>query len=152
MPTANGFLFITDLDKLTARDGKISKQAAPRSASIRWFQHHLGQGLGSGHGPSMEVEGQRPPAPAPGEAKGKTIQVTPNFLGGTNWMPMAYNQDTKLFYIPTNDWSEDYWTENVTYKKAAPTSVRLPHQAPVRHARRRASRHGPDERQNRLGT
>ena len=32
---------------------------------------------------------------------------------------MSYNQDTKLFYIPSNDWTEDYWTENVTYKKGA---------------------------------
>jgi glucose dehydrogenase len=54
-----------------------------------------------------------------GEKKGKSIEVTPNFLGGTNWMPMSYSQDTSLFYIPSNDWKEDYWTEEVTYKKGA---------------------------------
>ncbi|HRN85431.1 MAG TPA: PQQ-binding-like beta-propeller repeat protein, partial [Hyphomicrobium sp.] len=32
---------------------------------------------------------------------------------------MSYSQDTKLFYIPANDWTEDYWTENVSYKKGA---------------------------------
>ena len=32
---------------------------------------------------------------------------------------MAFSHDTKLFYIPTNDWTEDYWTEKVTYKKGA---------------------------------
>jgi len=116
----NGFLFITDLDKLTARDGKISKQAGsalgiyPMVPDISWAK---GWDLASGR--PQEVEGQRPPAPAEGETKGKTIQVTPNFLGGTNWMPMAYSQQTKLFYIPTNDWKEDYWTENLTYKKGA---------------------------------
>ena len=116
----NGFLFITDLDKLTARDGKISKQAGsalgiyPMVPDISWA---TGWDLASGR--PQEVEGQRPPAPAEGETKGKVIEVTPNFLGGTNWMPMAYSQDTKLFYIPTNDWKEDYWTENVSYKKGA---------------------------------
>ncbi|MEQ1577931.1 MAG: methanol/ethanol family PQQ-dependent dehydrogenase [Hyphomicrobium sp.] len=116
----NGFLFITDLDKMTARDGKISKQAGgafgiyPMVPGISWAK---GWDLASGR--PMEVEGQRPPKPAEGETKGKSIQVTPNFLGGTNWMPMSYNPETKLFYIPTNDWTEDYWTENVTYKKGA---------------------------------
>lgn len=116
----NGFLFITDLDKLTARDGKISKQEGtafgiyPFVRDISWA---TGWDLATGR--PNEVEGQRPPAPAKGEEKGKAIQVTPNFLGGTNWMPMAYSQDTKLFYIPSNDWMEDYWTENVTYKKGA---------------------------------
>jgi PQQ-dependent dehydrogenase (methanol/ethanol family) len=116
----NGFLFITDLDKMTARDGKISKQVGgafgiyPFVREISWA---TGWDLATGR--PMEVEGQRPPAPAEGEKKGKAIQVTPNFLGGTNWMPMSYSQDTGLFYIPSNDWTEDYWTENVTYKKGA---------------------------------
>lgn len=116
----NGFLFITDLDKLAARDGKISKQAGsafgiyPMVRDISWAS---GWDLTTGR--PNEVAGQRPPKPAEGEAKGKPIKVTPNFLGGTNWMPMAYNQETKLFYIPTNDWTEDYWTENITYKKGA---------------------------------
>jgi PQQ-dependent dehydrogenase (methanol/ethanol family) len=116
----NGFFFVTDLDTLTARDGRISKQEGgaiaiyPFVPDISWAT-----GWDVAKGRPLEVEGQRPPAPAEGETKGKVIQVTPNFLGGTNWMPMAYSQDTKLFYIPSNDWSEDYWTENVTYKKGA---------------------------------
>ncbi len=32
---------------------------------------------------------------------------------------MAYSQDTGLFYIPANHWKEDYWTEEVSYKKDA---------------------------------
>lgn len=116
----NGFLFITDLDKLTARDGKISKQVGgaigiwPMVRDISWAK-----GWDVPNGRPMEVEGQRPPMPEEGQQKGKAVKVTPNFLGGTNWMPMAYSQDTKLFYIPTNDWTEDYWTEKVTYKKGA---------------------------------
>jgi PQQ-dependent dehydrogenase (methanol/ethanol family) len=116
----NGFLFITKLDEMTKRDGRISKQAGgafgiyPFVRDISWA---TGWDLKTGR--PNEVAGQRPPAPKPGEEKGEAIQVTPNFLGGTNWMPMAYSQDTGLFYIPSNDWTEDYWTENVTYKKGA---------------------------------
>ncbi|MEM1188535.1 MAG: methanol/ethanol family PQQ-dependent dehydrogenase [Pseudomonadota bacterium] len=116
----NGFFFVTDLDYLTKRDGRISKQEGgaigiyPFVPEISWAT-----GWDVAKGRPREVEGQRPPPPAPGEDKGEVIQVTPNFLGGTNWMPMAYNQDTELFYIPSNDWSEDYWTENVTYKKGS---------------------------------
>lgn len=116
----NGYLFVTKLDELTKRDGKISKQVGgafgiyPFVPGITWAT-----GWDVATGRPKEVEGQRPPPPAKGEKKGKAIQVTPNFLGGTNWMPMAYSHDTGWFYIPANHWSEDYWTENVTYKKGA---------------------------------
>lgn len=116
----NGYLFVTKLDELTKRDGKISKQAGgafgiyPFVPDISWAT-----GWDVATGRPMEVEGQRPPAPKAGEKKGASIKVTPNFLGGTNWMPMSYSPDTGLFYIPANHWTEDYWTENVTYKKGA---------------------------------
>ncbi|MGU3388710.1 methanol/ethanol family PQQ-dependent dehydrogenase [Methylobacterium sp. D53M] len=112
----NGFFILTDIDKLTARDGKINKPEAliaayPFVKDITWAK---GYDLKTGR--PIENEGQRPPAPEAGQSKGKSIQVTPNFLGGKNWSPMSYSQQTGLFYIPSNDWSEDYWTENVTYK------------------------------------
>lgn len=71
------------------------------------------------NGRPIVVEGQRPPPPAEGETRGEAIEVSPPFLGGKNWNPMAYSQDTGLFYIPANHWKEDYWTEEVTYKKGA---------------------------------
>lgn len=43
----------------------------------------------------------------------------PSFLGGKNWMPMGYSPDTKLFYVPANEWCMDIWNEPVTYKKGA---------------------------------
>ncbi len=116
----NGYFFVTDLDKLTARDGKISKQEGgaigifPFVRDITWAT-----GWDVAKGRPKEVDGQRPPKPEEGQTKGKSVDITPNFLGGTNWMPMSYNPDTKLFYIPSNDWKEDYWTENLTYKKGA---------------------------------
>ena len=51
--------------------------------------------------------------------KGSSIFAIPSFLGGKNWMPMAYSKDTKLFYIPSNEWGMDLWNEPVTYKKGA---------------------------------
>ena len=57
---------------------------------------------------------------APGEAaKGSSVFASPSFLGGKNWMPMAYSQDTGLFYIPSNDWGMDIWNEPIAYKKGA---------------------------------
>ena len=34
-------------------------------------------------------------------------------------MPMAYSQDTGLFYVPSNDWGMDIWNEPIAYKKGA---------------------------------
>ncbi|MBB4199296.1 PQQ-dependent dehydrogenase, methanol/ethanol family [Rhodoblastus sphagnicola] len=115
----NGYFFITDLDKLTARDGRLSKQAGSAIA-IYPFVKDISWATGWDVAAGRPIEGNgRPPAPLEGEKQGQPVKVTPNFLGGTNWMPMSYNPETKLFYIPSNDWMEDYWTENLTYKKGA---------------------------------
>ena len=34
-------------------------------------------------------------------------------------MPMAYSPDTKLFYVPSNEWGMEIWNEPVAYKKGA---------------------------------
>ncbi len=60
----------------------------------------------------------RPGAPNSTE-KGKVVFTTPSFLGGKNWMPMAYSPDTEMFYIPSNDWGMDIWNEPIAYKKGA---------------------------------
>jgi len=64
------------------------------------------------------VDANRPGAPA-GPDKGKSVFASPSFLGGKNWMPMAYSQDTGLFYVPSNDWGMDIWNEPIAYKKGA---------------------------------
>ena len=67
--------------------------------------------------PNFIPEG-RPGAPNAAE-KGKSVFASPSFLGGKNWMPMAFSQDTGMFYIPSNDWGMDIWNEPIAYKKGA---------------------------------
>ncbi|GAA0686105.1 PQQ-dependent methanol/ethanol family dehydrogenase [Marinobacterium maritimum] len=66
-------------------------------------------------------EGGRPgnPADAKEGNKGEPVVSAPSFLGGKNWMPMAFSQDTGLFYVPSNEWAMDIWNEPVSYKKGA---------------------------------
>ena len=59
------------------------------------------------------------PGAAQGTEKGTSVFSSPSFLGGKNWMPMAYSRDTGLFYIPSNDWGMDIWNEPISYKKGA---------------------------------
>jgi alcohol dehydrogenase (cytochrome c) len=47
------------------------------------------------------------------------VFAAPSFLGGKNQMPMAYSPETKLFYVPANEWGMEIWNEPVTYKKGA---------------------------------
>ncbi len=47
------------------------------------------------------------------------VFAAPSFLGGKNWMPIAYSQNTSLFYVPSNEWGMDIWNEPITYKKGA---------------------------------
>lgn len=115
----NGFFFVTDREKLTKRGGAINRPtsliaAHPFVPDISWAK-----GFDLKTGKPIENPDQRPPKPEPGKKQGKRIKITPNFLGGKNWNPMSYNPDTGLFYIGANHWSEDYWTENITYKKGA---------------------------------
>lgn len=51
--------------------------------------------------------------------KGQQVFSVPSFLGGKNWMPMAYSQSTELFYVPSNEWGMDIWNEPISYKKGA---------------------------------
>ncbi|WP_199259683.1 PQQ-dependent methanol/ethanol family dehydrogenase [Paracoccus binzhouensis] len=115
----NGFFYVTDIEALSKRGGEINRPTALLNAfpfvdGITWAK-----GIDLKTGRPIEVEGQRPPLPAEGETKGASIEVSPPFLGGKNWNPMSYSQKTGLFYVPANHWTEDYWTENVTYQAGA---------------------------------
>merc|ERR1711974_431608 len=101
----NGFFYVTD-----RTNGKLLN-AFPFVDGITWAE-----GIDLYTGRPIEVEGQRPSRLKDGETRSPAVEVSPPFLGGKNWNPMAYSQDTGLFYVPANHWKEDYWTEEVEYQ------------------------------------
>ncbi|MEN9984954.1 MAG: hypothetical protein RI925_456 [Pseudomonadota bacterium] len=113
----NGFFYVTDRTQLANGAGYPNKPTAllnafPFVEKISWATHI---DLKTGR-PVEPTPSNRPPLPEAGEAHGKSVFVSPPFLGGKNWNPMSYNPDTGLFYVAANHWGMDYWTENVTYK------------------------------------
>jgi len=106
----NGFFYVVD-----AKNGKL-QNAFPFVKKITWAS---GIDLKTGR-PIYNPEG-RPGDPTKGEdgKKGKTVFAAPGFLGAKNQMPMAYNPQTKLFYVPSNEWGMDIWNEPISYKKGA---------------------------------
>jgi len=103
----NGFFFI--LDRAT---GKFVS-ANPFVPDITWASGF------DANGRPIYVDSNRPGAPNPDGTKGTSVFSVPSFLGGKNWMPMSYDPQTGLFYIPSNDWGMDIWNEPIGYKKGA---------------------------------
>ncbi len=103
----NGFLYVLD-----RTNGKFIS-ATPFVSKISWAK-----GIGKDGRPEFVAE-NRPGDPTKGAdgKKGTSVFAVPSFLGGKNWMPMAYSPDTKLFYIPSNEWGMDIWNEPIAYKK-----------------------------------
>ena len=103
----NGYFFVID-----RTNGKFIS-ATPFVTKTTWAN-----GFDANGRPNY-IESNRPGVPAADGTKGETVFAAPAFLGGKNWMPMAYSPDTKLFYVPANEWGMDIWNEPVTYKKGA---------------------------------
>ena len=103
----NGFFFVLD-----RTNGKFIR-GFPFVDKITWAK-----GLDKDGRPIFN-EDNRPGSPTEAGAQGKSVFVAPSFLGGKNWMPMAYSQDTGLFYVPSNEWGMDIWNEGTAYKKGA---------------------------------
>ncbi len=105
----NGFFYI-----LNREDGHFIA-AYPFVKDISWAK-----GIDE-NGRPIYNEDNRPGAPdtASEDGKGQQVFAVPSFLGGKNWMPMAYNQKTGLFYVPSNEWGMDIWNEPISYKKGA---------------------------------
>ncbi len=106
----NGFFYVND-----ARTGQIVN-AFPFVKKVTWA---TGIDLKTGR-PNFVPENRPgdPTASADGK-KGNVVFSAPSFLGGKNQMPMAYSPDTKLFYVPSNEWGMEIWNEPITYKKGA---------------------------------
>merc|ERR1711879_260567 len=105
----NGFFYVLD-----RTDGDFIR-GFPFVDKISWAK-----GLDKNGRPIFTNDG-RPGNPASSKdgKKGKTVVAAPSFLGGKNWMPMAFSQDTGLFYVPSNEWEMDIWNEPTAYKKGA---------------------------------
>jgi alcohol dehydrogenase (cytochrome c) len=107
----NGYFFVLD-----RTNGKFI------SANKFVMQTTWANGINPKTGRPNYIEANRPGAPdmaGGSEAKGKTVFASPSFLGGKNWMPMAYSDQSGLFYIPSNDWGMDIWNTPIAYKKGA---------------------------------
>lgn len=105
----NGFYYVND-----RKTGKLIN-ATPFVQKITWASK-----IDLATGRPVET-GNRPgdPTKSADGKKGTTVWTVPNFLGGKNWNPVAYSEDTGLFYVPTNEWGMDIWNEPITYKKGA---------------------------------
>ena len=106
----NGFFYVLD-----RTNGKFIS-GTPFVEKITWAKE-----IGKDGRPVFD------PANRPGDPKksggdgkkGSEVYTVPSFLGGKNQQPMAYSPDTKLFYVPANEWGMDIHNEPVTYKKGA---------------------------------
>lgn len=105
----NGFFYVLDRET-----GKFIS-GTPFVKDISWAS-----GIDENGRPIFN-EDNRPgnPAEATEGNKGEVIFASPSFLGGKNWMPMAFSQKTGLFYVPSNEWGMDIWNEPISYKKGA---------------------------------
>ncbi|UCH83217.1 MAG: methanol/ethanol family PQQ-dependent dehydrogenase [Candidatus Latescibacterota bacterium] len=105
----NGFFYILDRS-----NGKLVN-AFPFVKQIDWAK-----GIDLETGRPIEASARAgDPSKSEDGKKGEVVFVAPSFLGGKNWMPMAYSPDTNLFYVPANEWGMDLWNEPITYKKGA---------------------------------
>ncbi len=102
----NGFLYVLD-----RTNGKFIT-ANPFVSKITWAK-----GIGK-DGRPIYNDDNRPGNPGD-QSKGKSVFSVPSFLGGKNWMPMAYSKKTSMFYVPSNEWGMDIWNQPVSYKKGA---------------------------------
>ncbi len=105
----NGFFYVND-----AKTGQLVN-AFPFVKKITWA---TGIDLKTGR-PNFVPENRPGDPTGATDGKGKVVFAAPSFLGGKNQMPMAYSPETKLFYVPANEWGMEIWNEPITYKKGA---------------------------------
>ncbi len=120
----NGFFYVHD-----AAGGKLVN-AFPFVEKITWAN---GIDLASGR-PKLVPE-SRPGDPMKVSQRAKNLigRVIPSFaeerpgkvfaapamIGAKSQMPMAWSPETRLFYVPSNEWGMDIWNVPVTYRKGS---------------------------------
>lgn len=112
----NGFFYVND-----RKSGKLLN-ATPFVQKITWASKidlQTGRPVETGNRPGNPADATVVQASADGPKRGKTVWTIPNFLGGKNWNPASYSEDTGLFYVPANEWGMDIWNEPISYKKGA---------------------------------
>ena len=140
----NGYFYVND-----ATTGKLIN-AFPFVRKTTWAN-----GIDLKTGRPNFVPENRPGDPTAGAdgKKGSAVFAAPGFLGGKNQMPMAYSPDTKMFYVPANEWGMEIWNEPIAYKKgAAYLGAGFTIKPPQRGLHRRPARGGPEERQDHVGS
>eukprot|EP01037_Dinobryon_pediforme_P014669 gene14669-14793_t len=105
----NGFFYVLD-----RTNGKFIS-AMPFVSKITWAK-----GIDE-NGRPIYNDDNRPgdPTKSTDGKEGKEVFAVPSFLGGKNQMPMAFSQNTGMFYVPSNEWGMDIHNEPVAYKKGA---------------------------------
>jgi alcohol dehydrogenase (cytochrome c) len=110
----NGFFYVNE-----RKTGKLLL-AEPFVQKVTWASKidlASGRPVETGNRPGNPADVQL--ASASDAKKGTTVWTVPNFLGGKNWNPVSYSEDTGLFYVAANEWGMDIWNEPITYKKGA---------------------------------
>ena len=101
-PQRNGWLY-----RLSRHDGEIDFVNAWPFAETNIYSD-----MGSDGVPIVDAA-HRP-------AVGKTVDACPAFLGAKNWMPAAYDPNTELMYVPTNEWCMKIRGAQVEYSAGQP--------------------------------
>jgi PQQ-dependent dehydrogenase (methanol/ethanol family) len=100
----NGFFYVID-----RRNGKLLS-AKPFIDGVNWA---TSVDLASGRPVEAPNNSKRP------GLKRKASDICPGLLGGKNWMPMSYNPQTGLVYIPTLNLCMDMEGVEPEYKRGA---------------------------------
>jgi alcohol dehydrogenase (cytochrome c) len=103
-PNKLGFLFTLD-----RTDGKLLS-ATPFIKNLDWAK-----GYDLQTGKPIENPGKRPTMGGP------PVEMCPSLIGGRNWANAAYNPQTGLLYIPTNETCMSYkYVSELVWKRGTP--------------------------------
>ena len=138
----NGYFYV-----LNREDGKFLN-AWPFVKDISWAS-----GIDE-NGRPIYVEENRPgnPAGAADGGKGEVVFSSPSFLGGKNWMPMAFSQKTGPLLRAVERMGHGYLERADHLQEGRGLSrLRLHHQAELRGPYRQPQGHRPDDRRMEVG-
>jgi alcohol dehydrogenase (cytochrome c) len=107
----NGYFFVLD-----RTNGKFIS-ASKFVMKTTWAEGYTKTGRPTSSPPAAPAIRQRRP-------RARRCSPRPAFLGGKNWMPMAYNQGTGLFYVPPTTGAWTSGTSRSATRRARPIWAR----------------------------